>query len=236
MNVAPVPYGRLGRAALSSRWFDRLMQRRAANIVRMSALDEHLPENGLLLDLGSGLGHLAEVVLRRGQRRCIALDRVWSPPLPLAKRLRERLPGRLYALRAEATQLPFADACFDAIWCAFVLHHLRPTAQERVLAEVARVLAPGAVFVLLEDTPVNAATLRSDRRLNFERHDAPHHYRSPDGWRAVLRDHGLLPQSDRSFTGIFPRVTVRAVWHLAFVCRRAQRPRQDLPADGPPSR
>lgn len=247
--------GPLARAAVRSRWFDKVLQWRAADILRKTALDRHLPESGTFLDIGSGFGHLAEAVLRaagdgggchgseedgggggRRHRRCcrrcscscVALDPIWSPPPPLAARLTRPANGhgsaagggRVRALHADGTSLPFTAGSFDAAWCAFVLHHLAPDAQERLLAEAARVLRPGAIFVLIEDTPIVGATLRADRRLNFENRAAPHHYRSPDEWRAALRAHGLAPAAEEAFTAVFPRATLRRVPHRSFVCRR----------------
>lgn len=213
--------GNLARATLGSHWLDAMLRWRATDILRKARLDRHLPANGLLLDLGAGLGHLSEAVLRRDGRRCIAVDPVWSPQSPLAARLQRTGQGRLRMVHADGRSLPFAADSFDAGWCAFVLHHLAPLAQEQTLAEVARVLRPGAAFVLIEDTPANDATLRADRRLNFEGKAAPHHYRSPDAWRALLHAHGLPPVDETAFTAVFPRVTLRRVPHRAFVCRRA---------------
>ena len=211
----------LARAVLGSWWLDAVLRWRAADIMRKSRLGAHLPASGLLLDLGAGLGHLAEAVLRGGGRRCVAVDPVWSPPPPLAARLQRGGEGWIRAIHADGALLPFAANSFDGAWCAFVLHHLAPDAQERVLAEAARVLRPGAPFVVIEDTPATGVTVRADRRLNFEDAAAPHHYRSPCEWRAVLRRHGLPPVSETAFTAVFPRATLRRVPHRAFLCRLA---------------
>jgi SAM-dependent methyltransferase len=49
---------------------------------------------------------------------------------------------------ADATRLPFADGSFRSVFVRDLLHHVKEPA--RVLAEVARVLAPGGTFCLLE--------------------------------------------------------------------------------------
>ena len=61
-------------------------------------------------------------------------------------------PGIEIRASADLTRLPYADACFDAIVCGWVLEHLpdpRPG-----LSELARVMRPGARLLLLvtEDT------------------------------------------------------------------------------------
>ena len=230
---SPAVLGPLASAALRSRAMDALLRWRAADIMRRSQLGQHLPAAGLMLDLGAGLGHLAEAVLRATSRRCVAVDPTWSPPPPLAARLMRDMPGRVRSMHADGRTLPFRASCFDGGWCAFVLHHLDPGVQDQVLAEAARVLRPGATFVLLEDTPASAATLRADRRLNFEQADAAHHYRSPDGWRCALRAHGLVPVAETAFTSVFPRATWGRVDHLALVCRVARRPTCAAPSRPP---
>ena len=124
-------------------------------------------------------------------------------------------------MHADGTALPFAARSFDGAWCAFVLHHMGPDEQGRALAEAARVLRPGAPFILIEDTPVTEATLHADRRLNCEPHDAPHHYRSPAEWRGALAAAGLPAQAEIAFSAVFPRATWQPVPHLAFLCHRA---------------
>jgi ubiquinone/menaquinone biosynthesis C-methylase UbiE len=205
---------------MNSGWFDFILRWRASDIVQKSRLDKILPETGLLLDLGGGLGHLAEPLFRKPGRRCVLADLVWRPPLPLARRLHQN-KGWIGAVQADATVLPFPDSTFDGAWCAFVLHHVEPDGQLRLLAEVSRILRPGGLFVLIEDTPVAPSTLRADRRLNFEDDQAPHYYRSPQDWRDILAEQGLPVLGETPFTGVFPRATLRHVPHLAFACRRA---------------
>ena len=154
-------------------------------------------------------------------RRCIMVDPVHTFPPKLAARMRQR---KCQAVRASGEHLPFPNACFDAAWIGFVLHHVAPDSQVRVLDEVARVLRPGGVFVLLEDTPSNEleyrTTLAADRRLNLERRSAPHHYRSPAEWRILLPSHGFHLVNETAFTRLFPPATVRKVHHRAFFCHK----------------
>ena len=61
-------------------------------------------------------------------------------------RTRARLPG-LPLIRLDAARLPLRDNAFDAIFCAFALHHVRE--QRRALADAFRSLAPGGLFGLV---------------------------------------------------------------------------------------
>lgn len=212
----------LARNKNESGYADAVLRWRARDVLRKSQLDDHLPQTGLLLDLGSGQGHIAEAVLRHAPNRaCVLMDPVAST----GRRVARRIDGRsCYAVRANGMHLPFADGLFDGVWAAFVLHHVLFDAQQNILSEIRRVLRPGAAFVLLEDTPSNAqeadTTLRADRRLNSEPDEAPHHYRSPHQWRSDLPHVGFSIEREIAFTRLFPPASLRAVHHRAFMCRR----------------
>jgi SAM-dependent methyltransferase len=64
----------------------------------------------------------------------------------LARATRHRVPAA-HVAQGDATRMPFADATFSAVVCLTMLHHLpTPELQDRLFAEVHRVLAPGGVF------------------------------------------------------------------------------------------
>ena len=67
----------------------------------------------------------------------------------LADALRERLAGtNVEVIEADATAMPFEDGRFTGAACFTMLHHV-PTAesQDRLFAEVCRVLEPGGLLV-----------------------------------------------------------------------------------------
>jgi ubiquinone/menaquinone biosynthesis C-methylase UbiE len=201
---------------------DVIFRWRTQDVLRKSQLHRYLPQSGRLLDLGSGLGHIAETVVQDSPgRSCVMMDPVNSVSPRVARRI---APFSCYSIKGSGTHLPFPDGTFDGVWAAFVLHHVRFEGQQTILSEINRVLRPAGAFVLLEDTPANQheaqATLRADRRLNFEPDEAPHHYRSPVEWRNDLPLHGFSIEQEISFKRVFPAVTVRGVQHRAFVCRR----------------
>jgi ubiquinone/menaquinone biosynthesis C-methylase UbiE len=209
-------------ATNNSGWADAILRWRARDVLRKSQLHRHLPHGRLLLDLGSGLGHIAETILRGAPgRSCVMMDPVHSVSPRVARRI---APFSCYAIKGSGMQLPFPDSTFDGVWAAFVLHHVPFKGQQTILGEIRRVLRPAAAFVLLEDTPGNAreaeTTLRADRRLNSESEEAPHHYRSPAEWRNDLPRHGFSIEREIAFKRLFPPATIRAVQHRAFVCRR----------------
>jgi ubiquinone/menaquinone biosynthesis C-methylase UbiE len=203
-------------------WADAILRWRTRDVLRKTRLHSHLPKEGRLLDLGSGVGHIAETVLRDAPNRsCVMMDPVNSVSPHVARRI---APFSCYSIKGSGTHLPFPDSTFDGVWSAFVLHHVLFDGQQAILGEVRRVLRPNGAFVLLEDTPSNEqeaeTTLRADRRLNFEPDEAPHHYRSPTEWRNSLTRDGFLIEQEIAFKRVFPSVTIRPVHHRAFICRR----------------
>ena len=66
----------------------------------------------------------------------------------LARSLAARMTGtNVEVIQGDATELHFADGRFSAALSFTMLHHVpSAVAQDRLLAEVARVLRPGGVF------------------------------------------------------------------------------------------
>jgi SAM-dependent methyltransferase len=94
-----------------------------------------------VLEVGPGPGLTTEVLAGTApELTAIELDPT------LARATRHRVPAAL-VVQGDATTMPFADASFSAVVCLTMLHHLPdPEAQDRLFAQVHRVLAPGGVF------------------------------------------------------------------------------------------
>jgi SAM-dependent methyltransferase len=123
-----------------------------------------LANSGLrtLVEPGAGTGRVAFPALAAGLR-VTALD----ISAPMLAELRERLTalpelaGRCEIVAGEATALPFEDEAFDAGILAQVLY-LIPD-WERALDELARVVRPGGVAMLLQErTAMSPALARWD--------------------------------------------------------------------------
>jgi ubiquinone/menaquinone biosynthesis C-methylase UbiE len=94
-----------------------------------------------VLEIGPGPGLTTEVLAGTAPE----LTAVEIDP-ELAKATRHRVPTAR-VVQADATRMPFADATFSAVVCLTMLHHLpQPETQDRLFAEVRRVLGPGGVF------------------------------------------------------------------------------------------
>jgi SAM-dependent methyltransferase len=96
-----------------------------------------------VLEIGPGPGITTDLLRTRVARlTCVEIDRA------LADSLGRRLAGQnVRVLCEDATAMPFAGETFDGVVSFTMLHHVPSAAlQDRVLAEVARVLRPGGIF------------------------------------------------------------------------------------------
>jgi len=100
-----------------------------------------------VLDIGTGEGQLARHLRSIGVGRVTGID----PSVNQLGTAVTRAGGPVYA-RAAAAALPFPDGAFDGVVACLVFEHIE--AVEEAIAEVARVLAPGGVFLFLLNHPL----------------------------------------------------------------------------------
>ena len=96
-----------------------------------------------VLEVGPGYGATTDLLRSRvAQLTCVEID------AKLAEHLRGRtLNQNVTVLCEDATTMSLPDASFDAAVCFTMLHHIPSAAlQDRLLAEVVRVLRPGGIF------------------------------------------------------------------------------------------
>ena len=213
-----------GQARLVYSWWlmDPVCRLRAAHVVHRTRILRYLPKAGLMLDIGSGYGHVGEVILRDAPgRSCVLMEPEYNPSPRVTRRT---ACYRCWPLRGDGRHMPFPDATFDAAWALFVLHHVEVADQALILDEVKRILRPGGVFVLAEDTPGTpdewANAVRADERINFEPSGAPHNYRGVDDWRSELPARDFPIADEVAFTWLYPPVTLLPVRHRVFICHR----------------
>ncbi|MEU6572476.1 class I SAM-dependent methyltransferase [Streptomyces sp. NPDC046805] len=150
-----------------------------------------------LLDLACGTG----IVTRRLAAGRPGLRVTGADLAPnMARRAAARLPGSI--LLADSRRLPFTDGTFDAVTSVWLLHLLADPADVRsVVAECARVLRPGGVYV----TTVDKAAAH-DVGSDIDAVLAPRPHRcaadAADTVAAHAAEHGLHPAGQTSFPGI----------------------------------
>jgi SAM-dependent methyltransferase len=108
------------------------------------------------LELGPGPGVTTDLLRTRARwLTAVELDPA------LAETLADRLAGtNVEVVNADATNMPFETGRFSGAVCLTMLHHVPSAAlQDRLLAEVARVLRPGAT--LLGSDSIEAPEVRA---------------------------------------------------------------------------
>lgn len=151
-------------------------------------------ETKVALDVATGGGHTALALAPR-YGRVVASDLTPRMLASAAALGRERGLTNVAFVRADAEALPFAGAAFDAVSCRIAPHHFGDVA--RFVAEVARVLAPGGIFLLEDsaapDDPALDAFLNRAEALR----DATHvRSLSAGGWRDLLARAGLAIEDE----------------------------------------
>lgn len=127
------------------------------------------------LDLGCGTGEFAGDF---PARRYVGID----PAVGYLRFAVRHRPGAFLAGAGEA--LPFADASFDAALVLGVLHHLPDEVARTVMAELARVLQPGATVLVMEDTPPPPGQNPAGKLMHAI--DRGGHIRTNDDYRALF--------------------------------------------------
>ncbi|MET7984441.1 MULTISPECIES: class I SAM-dependent methyltransferase [unclassified Streptomyces] len=119
-----------------------------------------------------------------------------DPAHGMTRRAVERLPGAV--VRADGRRLPFPGGSFDAV-CAVWLLHLLDDARP-VVAEAARVLRPGGVFVTTVDKAA-AHQVGSDIDALTAHCRAENAEDATERVTAYAAEHGLVPSGTALFRG-----------------------------------
>ncbi|MFF3328076.1 class I SAM-dependent methyltransferase [Streptomyces sp. NPDC002888] len=104
------------------------------------------PRASGLLDIACGTGIVTRRLAAHDGLRVTGVDLAQT----MARHAAARLPGAV--VRADSRRLPFRDGEFDAVSSVWLLHLVEPAEDvRRVVAECARVLRPGGVYVTTVD-------------------------------------------------------------------------------------
>lgn len=156
--------------------YDRLLGRVNAAFAGIALRLLDLPRGARVLDVACGTGAAVEQYLRAG------LDATGLERSPhMSAQANKRLVGGQLVI-GDATAMPFSVGEFDAATIMLALHEMDPPARGPVLAEIARVLKPGAPLVAVDyhdEPPANlVARLRLGISSLVERIAGERHYRS----------------------------------------------------------
>jgi len=186
------------------------------------------PEGGSILDLASALGGPARFLARRFAATvvCIDLDLRMHAALTSAAQA-EGLRLCCLPVLARTEQLPLATASCDGAWSQDALCHMDKPA---VLAEVARVLRPDALFAFT-DLIARVGLRSEDAEALAHEWGFPSLLRLPQ-YTALLDEHGfeVLLAEDRTRAVVAQQPEVKArdqrQWEADFAARHGDAERQ----------
>lgn len=144
-----------------------------------------VPLGGTALDVATGGGHTALCLARLGW--CVTAGDIAPRMLENAARLAAEAGFRIETRLFPAEQMPFPDGAFHLVTVRVAPHHF--SAPARFTAEVARVLAPGGHFLLI-DGSVPDGDPETDAWLHqVEKWRDPSHGRflSRAAWETLVR-------------------------------------------------
>jgi len=157
---------------------------------------QEYPLDRPVLDVGCGDGHFASVAF--SQPLDVGLD-PWGAPLRQAA----RWGGYRTLVQADGGEMPFPDGYFGSAVSNSVLEHIPQV--RRVLAETARVLKPGALFIFCVPNPRYLSELSIPAKLTrfglsrlgevyrewFREMSRVYHAVPPEVWRDWLEAAGF---------------------------------------------
>jgi SAM-dependent methyltransferase len=96
-----------------------------------------------VLDAGSGEGYGCALLAAAGAAHCVGVD---VAPAAVEHARAAHGSGTVEFVTGDVTDLPFTDNSFDVVTCFETIEHV--AAQERVIAELARVLRPDGALLI----------------------------------------------------------------------------------------
>ena len=197
------PYRHLGGSLVLLDWMHRYLLPRAGR-----DLEKILQERNLnrVLDVACGTGYTACRLARAGFS-AVGLD--LSPSM---LRYAAAKPGNCSFLIADARHIPLNEV-FDAAVISLALHEISIVAREQVWEEMARVVRPGGLLMVLDFTTAGRSAYSRLLAAAIEwvekgtlKIDPPHYinsaqFRGQGGLRAWLKERDAEIVEERSYLG-----------------------------------
>ncbi|MCL4416965.1 MAG: class I SAM-dependent methyltransferase [Patescibacteria group bacterium] len=187
---------KLGKHPRLQRLFLEAAKKRAKDTFEKSGIGKEIKPGERVLDIGTGTGHVAQVVEQQTGANFFKLD--------LADLRSPDTKDNRFII-ADASKLPFSSGCFDIVSLMDVLHHC-PN-QEEILSEAMRILKPGGKIIIIEDTlpekdfkqersAVKALRKFIDDLLNRQSAESnPYNYHSINEWKEKLVATGFAQEN-----------------------------------------
>jgi len=153
------------------------VENRSAGLMQIKLMKHALkyanaPKNARILEYGCGAGRWYNFFHDQGYE-WFGVD-ISSEMLSLASKKCEK--NKLD--KTDGTNIPHEDSSFDIIYSVTVLHHNSYESQDKIIAEMLRVLKPGGSLILYEDLDIGAQSFNMFPR-------------SVEGWVATAEKYGV---------------------------------------------
>jgi SAM-dependent methyltransferase len=168
----------LDTRSIANHWEERVLPR---------LVDWLGDQEGPILDVGCGVGHLGRALAREGKSaELVGLDFQ-------AELLAEVREGYVARIEGDIHRLPLRDGAFSAVVTANALHHVAD--PERAAGELARILSPGGLLVAYDPRHlVPLELVKKMIRRNDEAFTDDHRAFRPGDYRSLLAGAGLEVQ------------------------------------------
>lgn len=131
-------------------------------LLRVASLHLDGPSNLRVLDVGCGVGLIAEALAAR-IGRVEGID----PSEESVAKAHERHPEGSYEV-FDGARIPREAGLYDLVYAINVFHHVPPADRPELAGEMSRVLRPGGVGLILEHNPWNPLTRLAVARCPFD--------------------------------------------------------------------
>lgn len=162
------------------RWLRERRRRKVGRAYDMALeIARVVPRGSEVLDVGCGNGYIAHHLSAILGTNVVGIDVADSTDAPIDYR---QYDGR---------EFPAANASFDAIVLAYVLHHTQDI--HKMLEEMKRVLRPGGVAIIYEDIPETLwdRFICWTHDLKWRKRTGACTFRNESEWRAVFEATGF---------------------------------------------
>ncbi len=204
---------------------DKILRNRATVLVEQTGIMKYLKKNCVYLDIGTGLGHIAEQIVEQKDVKLFATEPTWKPLRKLKKRLKQKNKN-VYFMKNGGERVPINSNSIDGVFLYYVLHHIPYDVQKKIINEINRILKMGGMLFLIEDIPSNSEEyeriVRWDSRLNYENANENHYYRNDDDWIEFLKKHALRVVENIYFEDISPKKDEGIIPHRCYVLERIE--------------
>ena len=172
--------------AVKRRWLRERRRRKVGRAYDMALeIARVIPRGSEVLDVGCGNGYIAHHLSAMLGTSVMGIDVATFTEAPIEYR------------QYGGGEFPAADASFDAVVLAYVLHHAQNV--QSMLDEMKRVLRPGGVAIIYEDIPETVwdRFICWTHDLKWRKRTGACTFRNESEWRTVFEASGFEVITDR---------------------------------------